>query len=61
MDNQPCKGSFCPLCIANNAKCIECEHNSVTDGTGIHCEVFKCFIGDLGFYCAWGVKRDTQE
>lgn len=45
----------------DNTKCIECQHNSITDCTGIHCEIFKCFIGDLDFFCAWGVKRDTQE
>ena len=40
-------------------RCKDCEHNSITDGTGIHCDVFKCFIGDLDFYCAWGVKREN--
>lgn len=41
-------------------RCCKCEHNSITDGTGIHCEIFKCFIGDLDFFCAWGEKREDE-
>ena len=52
---------YLPFVLPEITRCIECAHNSITDGTGIHCDIFKCFIGDLDFFCAWGVIRDTQE
>ena len=50
---------YFPFTLPEIIHCIECEHNSITDGTGIHCDIFKCFIGDLDFFCAWSVKRES--